>query len=394
MTVAGAFSIPLLGNAAHNILLGLPVIFLLFTKQIRQFPTLLRDNKTALIGTLIFLFMAVSISWSDAEGKYSTKILSKYREFLFIPLFMLYFSYEKYRNFTLATLYSALTLSLLFSYLIHYDIVNYWENNHSIGNRIFHGVTMSFYGYMSLQASVIFKKYKWVFATLFLITLHNLFFIENGRTGYILIISLSALFFWQKLNLKTLCILLALFIIACGLIYSLADLSHIRILGNLNALSSSGPISMTAIQQIDIRAEYYILSFLTFLQNWFIGCGLGCFPEAYAAKHSEVGTFWSPTVNAHNEFLQIAVQTGLIGATLFVAFVLSILLKSSDYQSEQKQFCSALFLLVTISCLFNSSFLDHGDGIYFMLLIALIAGKKWQSLPFSESSRAEVKHHE
>jgi len=377
MSIAGIFSIPLLGNAAHNILLGLPIILLLFTKEIRQFPKLLTENKTALLATFLFCFMIISILWSGAESKYSIKILSKYREFILIPLFMLYFSVERFRNIAFITLFIALLLSLIFSYLIHYDIVNYWENQHSISNRIFHGISMSFFAYMTLQATMIFKRFKFLFILLFLIIVHNLFFIENGRTGYLLVVFLTALFFLQTFKLKGLFIMsLATALAAIAVIFS-PEPETIRIFNNYEIFANAKEFSLQTLQQIDIRIEFYIISFLTFADNWLMGYGMGGFPIAYEAQYNSMATFWKTTVNAHNEFLQIGVQTGIVGVALFCGFLLSMLLSKSNYSLIQKQFCSALFVLIVISCSFNSSFLDHGDGTLFMILSALIAGKKW-----------------
>jgi len=387
MSIAGIFSIPLLGNAAHNILLGLPIILLLFTKEIRQFPELLKENKTALLGALLFCLMIISIFWSDAESKYSIKMLSKYREFILIPLFMLYFSVERFRNIAFATLYIALLLSLFFSYLIHYDIVNYWENEHSISNRIFHGISMSFFAYMTLQASTIFKRFRFLFIALFIVIVHNLFFIENGRTGYLLITSLTALFFLQTYKLKGLFLIaLAATFVAIALM-SLPGLEKIRIFDNFEIFSNAKELSLLTLQQIDVRIEYYVIAFLTFTDSWLIGYGVGGFPIAYEAQYHSMTTFWRTTVNAHNEFLQIGVQTGIGGIILFCGFLLSLLLSKSNYSLIQKQFCSALFVLLIISCSFNSSFLDHGDGTLFMILSALIAGKRWDETSDAPSAK-------
>lgn len=376
MTILGAFSLPLLGNAAHNILLGLPVILFLFTRKIREFPSLLKKNQTALLSVLIFGLMIVSLMWSTADE--ALKFLSKYRDFLFIPIFMLIFSIDKYRQYTFFSLYIALTISLFCSYLIHYDLVDITTNQNSIKNRIFHGISLSFYAYMSLQAAFYFRKYKYLFITFFLVTLHNLFFVENGRTGYILILSLTGLFIWQRFAWKGVLPLILASVIFVGLATFFLETDHIRILGNTELLAQGDIFNIATLQQLDIRVEFYLLSAMAFVDNWLIGCGIGCFSDAYQIQFESNQTYWWGTVNAHNEFLQIGIQTGVFGFLFFCAFLLSILIKKKGHTLVQQQFGVALFLLVSISCIFNSSFMDHGDGMYFMLLIALICGKEWK----------------
>lgn len=371
LTVAGVFSIPLLGNGAHNILLGLPIIMLLFTSQIKLYPGILKQNPTALLATLIFILLAISITWSSAEAKYSFKMLSKYREFLFIPLFMIYFSVPKYRNFAFSALYLALGLSLLASYLIHFDIVNYWDNEHSIKNRIFHGISMAFFAYLSLRLALSGEKVKFVYILIFLITLHNMFFIENGRTGYLLVILLTGLFMIQQWRAKGLLVGLALISAVSILVFFLYDFSDLRIFVGSNNFESQKQWDLTAFQQSDTRMEYYLISCLAFIQNAFIGSGLGSFPTAYAEVHNNIQTYWDPTVNAHNEYLQIGVQTGVIGVILFCALIISFLFKRKNKSESQQQIQTALAVLIGIACLFNSSFMDHGDGMFFMIIIAL-----------------------
>lgn len=388
LLIAGIFSIPLLGNGAHNLLLGLPIIILLFTKNIYQYIPLLKSNSTALFSTLLFSWMVVSISWSVADSDYSFKILSKYREFLLIPLFMIFFSIEKYRHNAFISLYTALLLSLIFSYLIHYDVVNFWDNQHSIKNRIFHGISMSFFAYMSLQAAVIFKKQRLIFAVLFLITIHNLFFIENGRTGYILISVLTALFCWQQFKLKGLLILFCIAGLAGTAVIYIVDTSHLRILDNFNTININTENILFSLQETDIRSEYYIISALAFFDSWLLGHGMGNFPDAYLFQHEIMPTFWGTTVNSHNEFLQISVQTGIIGLALFISFLFSLILSKKGIPLLQHQFKTALFFTFIISCMFNSSFMDHGDGTLFMILTALIAGTSWASNNNSNSNQS------
>jgi hypothetical protein len=376
--IAGVFSIPLLGNAAHNLLLGIPLILLIFTKKITEYPRILIKNRTAGVSTLLFIWLSISLLWSTADNDYSLKILSKYREFLLIPLFMIFFSIEKYRKYAFISLYIALFLSLLCSYLIHFDLVDYWDNPNSIKNRIFHGISMSIFAYINLQAAARSRKYRAVFVTLFFITFHNLFFIENGRTGYLLSCSLAALFCCQQWRIKG---LLTMIVIGCagvGAIVFFGDALHIRIIDNLSVIHNAHTLNLSMLQQLDIRLEFYILSLRAFIDSWLLGHGLGSFPNAYAIQHEAIQTYWETTVNSHSEFLQISVQTGIIGLILFISFLSTLLLNRKHLAPLQRQCQTALFVTFVISCMFNSSFMDHGDGTLFMILTALVVGTPWQ----------------
>lgn len=390
--VAGVFSVPLLGAAVNNILFGLAIIMLLFTSQIRSYGQLVSKNSTALAGTLLFLYLALSISWADADLNISLKKLGKFREFLLIPLFMIFFSIDKYRKVAFYTLYISLALSLFASYLIHYDLADISDNEHSLGNRIFHGVTMAFFAYMNLQLAMRTDRSRYLFASVFLIILYNLFFIENGRTGYLLILSLTALFFWQRWGLRGFLVAGAIATIAIAITLSIVDLSDLRILtGEESLLSGDTHLSLENFQRADIRAEFYILSTILFVQDWLIGTGLGDLRADYTALHTSMETYFKSTGNPHNEFLNIGVQTGIPGLILFTAFLISLLGKrDQQVAKQQREFQSAVFITVLISCLFNSSFMDHGDGALFMILIALFCGTAWKTPLFPIANNRSV----
>lgn len=388
LAIAGVFSVPLLGAAINNILFGLAIITLLFTSQIRSYRALLSTNATALVGTLLFIYLALSISWADADLNISLKKLGKFREFLLIPLFMIFFATDKYRKFAFYTLYFSLALSLFASYLIHYDLADISDNEHSLGNRIFHGVTMAFFAYMNLQLALRTDRSRFIFATVFLIILYNLFFIENGRTGYLLIISLTALFFWQRWGLRGFIVACLIAALATAITLSIVDLSDLRILTkDKSLLTGDSLLSLNNLQRADARAEFYILSTMLFMQDWLIGTGLGDLRADYTALHTSMDTYFRLTGNPHNEFLNIGVQTGIPGLILFTAFLISLLVRRGQQViKQQREFQSAVFVTILISCLFNSSFMDHGDGALFMILIALFCGTPWSAPLFQATN--------
>jgi len=388
LAVAGVFSVPLLGAAANNILFGLAIIMLLFTSQIRSYRALLSTNITALVGTLLFIYLALSMSWAEADLNLSLKILGKFREFLLIPLFMIFFATDKYRKFAFYTLYFSLALSLFASYLIHYDLADISDNEHSLGNRIFHGVTMAFFAYMNLQLALRSDRSRYLFASVFLIVLYNLFFIENGRTGYLLIISLSALFFWQRWGLRGFIVACLIAAFAAAITLSIVDLSDLRILTkDKSLLTGDSLLSLNNLQRADARAEFYILSIMLFMQDWLIGTGLGDLRADYTTLHTSMETYFRSTGNPHNEFLNIGVQTGIPGLMLFSAFLVSLLMKRGQQAiPQQREFQAAVLITVLISCLFNSSFMDHGDGALFMILIALFCGSPWSAPLFQTAN--------
>ena len=107
------------------------------------------------------------------------------------------------------------------------------------------------------------------------------------------------------------------------------------------------------------------------IDNWLFGVGIGDYSAEYKSIFLQNEHFWTPTNNAHNEFLMISAQTGIIGLVLFGGFLVSLFKSVAEFSCEQSKLAVAVIITILIACLFNSSFLDHSDGTLLMLLIAL-----------------------
>ena len=372
LLLAGVFCVALTGPAVKNILFLSSVFLLFLSKEIRCYCDLFKKNTTIKCCVALFVWLGISMIWSSENIFYCFGYLNKYYEFIVIPIFMIYFTDKKNKKYAFMALYISLMLSLVASFLIHFNIVDISSNANSLGNRIFHGITMSFFGYMNMW---IFsnnkdnKKLSIICIVMYLLIFLNVFFIEPGRTGCFTFLLLACVFFFQKINGWKTYLAISVFVIVIASVY--LNFSGARLLNNMSIFNGTDAIAASVFQQADIRFEYYLLSTHIFLDNILFGVGLGSFSSAYILKMADFKTFWPPTTNPHNEFLMLACQSGVIGLGLFFGFFVAMYRRAQTELAEQRHIMTAVLVSIFTACLFNSSFLDYGDGSFFMILVSL-----------------------
>ena len=122
--------------------------------------------------------------------------------------------------------------------------------------------------------------------------------------------------------------------------------------------------------------EFYRNTLTLIEKNPVFGTGTGSFPAAYAALVEGTGKKLSR--NPHNEFMLIAVQTGIFGlaALLWLLWLQWRLAVQLPTQLE-RSLAQGLVLMMCIICMLNSALLDHTEGLLYAWLTALLyAGLK------------------
>ena len=400
LIVIGVFTIPLLGTAAHNLFLGLALILGLLSFPLGSWTRTLRTYPAISMGLALFVWLGLSAFWGSVPLGDGIAYWGKYRELLIIPVFaMLFIQRPDLRDKAAISLYIALFLSLIAAYLIHNGLVDWTENAHSLKNRIFHGISMSLFGYWTLRVVLSAKElqreiYRYVALGAYGLAAYSIFFIENGRTGYLCFLGLSGLAVLERLGLRKSLKLIAIAVPLLAALFALLGVDHVRILTGHNNLVLPETASLSEqLQVADIRLEYWIVGALTYLEHWLLGAGVGSFELAYQNVHSSMATYWAATANAHNEMLMIGIQSGIIGLLLYLGFiVLTARFRASVTGTENGTLWMhsglAMAGLIFVAGLFNSSIMDHGDGILFASALSLMfAGARMPAFLFADDAK-------
>lgn len=122
-----------------------------------------------------------------------------------------------------------------------------------------------------------------------------------------------------------------------------------------------------------------------FAENPVLGVGVSCFSIAEGAKHGKIG-MWSA---AHNSFVQVAAETGVIGLIAFVGSLAS-LLKGLKKVSGRIELTAKAVTASAVGFIVSGTFLSQAYSWYFFYLVGLAAA----TISCAETSTSEAQYAE
>lgn len=372
------FFIPI-STALTNLLCALVLIFILIEGNHKQKLKDLSAHPIAIAAILLFAFMLLGLFYTSANFYEAGRVLSKYREFLYIPLFLLIFRDKKTRLWGIYGFLSAMGLTLFISYfsaIIGWEIIPGTVKNSAVfKNYITQSLLMALAAYFVVVQLWTETKWKWIRGCIVLLAIYNILFMSLGRTGYLVLFCLFALFFYQLYHLRGILIAALLLTIISIFLYSHSPVLQQRIdiiSDDIQRYKQGEVIDHT--NSIGSRFEFYKNSFILISKNPIFGTGTGSFSYEYKQLAEKKGI--KPSGNPHNEYLMITVQWGILGLSLFIYFLYSLWKRSHYLEKSQQLMAQGLFVTIVVSCLFNSFWLDSTEGHIFAYLIGLFYGKK------------------
>ncbi len=369
--IIAAFALPL-STAALEIFLSASVLCALLTGKWGQQYKILRTNPVALIFVIFFLLFLVGLSYTSAPPLAALHTVIKYSKFLLGFFLFSVFHDEKTVRYAIVAFLLAATLTLCLSFIKFFSA---WDILHRFGSdsgifkdHIFTGFLFAFTSYCYALYALTNKKWRWFFIFLFLLAVFNVLFINVGRSGYLVFVSLMLLLAWQQWRWR------GLFSIAIGLLFFLVSISffssnfkqRIQLVQNEVYEYDKGKAENTSI---GLRLGFYKNSLQLFRRHPWLGIGTGGYAQAYThiAPHASLGVKNNP----HNEYLNIAVQFGLLGIIVLLALFYVHWHESFKMASTRKNFAQAVLVSIAVGSLFNSWLMDVTQGSFYVLFTAL-----------------------
>ena len=361
-----------ISTAVTNVLCSLAILLLLAEGQYKQKFHTLRQHPLAITASLLFAVMSLGIFYTPASLVEAGRMLDKYRELLYIPLFILLFSEEETRRWGWYAFLGAMGITLLLSYLM---MLTGWsigkgtpQNAFVFKNYITQSILLALAVYFI--AVYTWQHQRWCWLLIILLALYNILFLSEGRTGYLIVCCLTLLFAYQTYRLRGLMIGSLLLILLSGLIYSYSAAVKKRV--------DSASANLQSYQQgetdtsVGLRLEFYKNSLILIAQQPLWGHGTGSFSYKYQQLAEKQGIV--ATTNPHNEYLMIGVQWGLIGMGLFIYLLYQLGLLAADLPLPQSWMAQGLVITIAVGCLVNSLLLDTTEGHLFAYLIGVLFG--------------------
>ena len=382
-----------ISTALTNVLCPLAILLLLAEGQYQQKFNILSRHPLTVIALLLFAVMSFGFLYTPVSWIEAGLMLDKYRELLYIPLFILLFADEKTRRWGLYAFLSAMGITLLLSYWM---TLTGWsigkgtpQNAFVFKNYITQGLLLALAAYF--LAVYAWQQQRRYWLIIILLALYNILFLSEGRTGYLIVFCLILLFAYQTYRLRGLIVGSLLLVLLSGLIYSYSDVVKKR-LDSVSANIHNYQQGETDTS-IGLRLEFYKNSLVLIAQSPLWGHGTGSFCYEYQQLAQPQGI--TATTNPHNEYLMIGVQWGLIGMGLFIYLLYQLGLLAVYLPPPQSWMAQGLVVTIAVGCLVNSLLLDTTEGHLFAYLIGVLVGglNSPRAIFLFRRSHIEVNNH-
>ncbi len=387
--VLGA-SIPV-SIALDSVLLGVILACAIVAADYRRNWEAIRVNLPAILALALFGILTFGSFYGDASVTEATRYLKKYRDLLFIPLFVVLFRGADTRRAGIYAFAGALLATVLLSFALRAgmprpawfvaDQVFYVPFKHNLTHAFLVAFAAFLFFQLALAARSRVERTAWVVAAALAIL--NLAFVVPGATGYVVAGSLLLYTGYALWRYRGLFMMIVIGVFAAAVVYQLSGLARERIDRAIYEYStwSTSKDSKSATRaypdgrenSVGLRLSFYRVTLRIIGDHPLIGVGTGGFPKAYAAYVQ--GSDPPTTANPHNEYLLFAAQLGLVGLlALLSLFYFHWRLAPRLATPLETHLARGLLLTIAVGCLFNSLLLDHTEGLLFAWMTGLLYG--------------------
>lgn len=372
-------SIPL-SIVLDNLLLAATLLAWLLGMRFKEKMALAWGNPVYRAAVLLFAILLFGTTYGAQAPGDAQSYLLKYLDLALIPLLGWFFISSARRTIAIRLFAGGLAVVMLVSCALKVGLIPPlpWlrgtpESPYVVLKlRLTHNILMAYaaflFAWLSRSSCALWGKLAW--ALLCTLTILNITLVVEGATGYVLLAALSLLFGWQRGGWRGTGIALLAVMLAIATLSAFPGPFQSRI-NQIVSEAQQEKAGHSASTSTGYRLEFYRNTLTLIGDNPLLGSGTGSFPALYAIHVA--GTGQAASRNPHNEFLLIAVQTGLVGLAAF-AWLLWQQWRIAPQLPTRLECGLAQGLVVTmiLISLLNSALLDHTEGLLYAWLTALL----------------------
>jgi hypothetical protein len=358
------FSTSLMGATAT-----LAAVFWLLSGDFSSLPQLMQKNVSVSLAIAVFLLLVIGLTYSPVPLNDSLDILRKYRKIIYFAIVVsLFKDNEGAARLAEGSFIAGCLVLLLISYSIFFSIIPSERFGFSVVYHITHSLFMAILAFWCLQRMFESRQYVYLWLGLFLLATINLFYIAPGRTGMLVYIALIILTLLQRLSWKKLLPATILVSIAVGITFFTSSNFSIRV--NEAVDEMRGYQAESSRTSLGMRFDWWQNSIDLIMQKPVFGHGTGSFQAVQENLIKDGDT--QSTDNPHNEYLFLAVQTGLVGLFLFVTLLVVQFITSFSLQPPRRYLLQGVVVAMSIGCLMNSLLFDSHSGHFYAIMSAIL----------------------
>lgn len=367
--ILSCFFIPL-STSLMGATATLATVFWLLSGNIFSLPRLMKNNLSVSLAIALFLLLIVAVVYSPAPLNDALASLKKYRELVYFAMVVsLFRDNEGAAMLAEDSFVAGCVVLLLISYGIFFSIIPSERFGHSVVYHITHSLFMAVLAFWCLQRIFESRQYVYLWLGLFLLTTINLFYIAPGRTGMLIYIALIILTLCQRFSWKK--SLAAMFLVSSAMSVAFFTSSNFSSRVNEAVGEMRSYQAESSRTSLGMRFDWYRNSIDLIKQKPFFGHGTGSFRTVQEDLIKDGDT--QSTDNPHNEYLLLAVQTGLVGMFLFIALFFAQVIVSIKLQPPKRYLLQGVVVAMSVGCLMNSFLFDSHPGHFYAIISAILA---------------------
>jgi O-antigen ligase len=373
LSIAAIATIPL-STAATSITTGLFAAAWLAAGQYRRRLRQLRSNAVALWTLALLALFAVGILYSSATMEDALEGLRQYSKLLWIPLFMTVLHERTWQLRGYYTFLAAMLLVLATSYAQFIGLVPLGPVTQEytfFKGRIAHSIFLAYTMYLFLHHLGREPERRVLWLSLIMLAGYNLFFMVQGRSGYLVFFALMMLYMYQSWRWRGLISSLIAIIAFSGFAYFSSPAFKVRIDETVSDIAHYQQDN--SYTPTGLRLEFYTNTAILVSKHPLLGGGTGSFQSEYAAHAAEHRLHESG--NPHSEYLLIATQLGLVGVGILFMLVYNQWRLSNQLKPPFQVAAQGLLVTMGVGCLFNSLLMDFAEGHFYACLTGLFYGQ-------------------
>lgn len=320
------FFVPI-SPSLKSIMAGLGLAALLLVPYYRKKIWTAFDTLWARVGLILFVYVIIASFWSDASFSLSYSVIDKYSKAIYIPILAVGFINPKTRSWAINSYFIAMLLTCVLSFLKYNDLFVIRISD-DIGeifyNHIATGFMVAFAVYFAAAIAFDASIGKWQRAFCWLMISagsYQIFFLSDGRTGYVIYALLMSILIIQKLPVKKAALGILLFFCSIGLVYLSSPLMQKRTVTLISELKLLQQHEKNT--SLGHRIQFHRYAYSLFEQHPLLGIGTGGFKLRFA--QDKPVPEWPGRLNEpHSQYWFTLVEGGIVGLGLYLAFIGSL----------------------------------------------------------------------
>jgi len=317
------FCVPV-SSSLKSVMSVLSLVAIIFTPYYRKYLFYAFTSTWGRVALAFFVFILIASLWSDAPYSMRLSVIDKYSKVIYLPVLAVGFINPKTRRWAFNSYFAAMLLTCMLSFIKQ---KGYWAyNNPEDSGEIFHNhistgymvaLAVYFAGILSFETNI----NKWQRAYYFLMIIfgsYQIFFLNTGRTGYVVYGILISLLIIQKLSLKKALIGMVLFCSSIGLIYTVSPLMQMRteaLISDIKFLKQHEENT-----SLGFRVQFHNYARFLFERHPIIGMGTGSFKYNFSIDQPVPS--WDRKLNdPHSQYWLLLAEQGVLGIIALIIFI-------------------------------------------------------------------------